>query len=147
MTIASVITAIQGVNAGISGIRSAPTSIPGKLNTADLPMMLVLVGEGRPERVSDFSLHFRTYYIRCYVKPVAQDIKPDAGYSEAYGLLQSVIEEYLSDITFGGAVQHTGTGARYMPPTMEDSGIQAMEYAGVLYHGFEITITTKEQIT
>ena len=147
MTIATQIAAIQAVNAGISGIASAPTAIPGKLNTAQLPMMLVFVGPGRPERVSDFSLHFRDFYIRCYVKPVAQDIYPDAGYSEAYGLLQSVIEEYLSDITFGGAVQHTGTGARYSPPTMEDGGIQAMEYAGTLYHGFEIMITTKEQIT
>jgi hypothetical protein len=147
MTIATVITAVQGVNAGIAGITSAPTTIPGSLNTADLPMMLCFVGPGEPERVSDFSLHFRTFYIRCYVKPISRDIGPDAGYSEAYGLLQSVIEEYLSDITFGGAVQHTGTGARYDPPTMEDSGIQAMEYAGTLYHGFEIVITTKEQIT
>ena len=147
MTIATVIAAIQGVNEDISGIRSAPTTIPGKLNTADLPMMLCFVGPGAPERVSDFMLHFRTFYIRCYVKPVSLDVKPDAGYSEAYGLLQSVIEEYLDDITFGGAVQHAGTGARWNPPTMEDSGIQALEYAGTLYHGFEIVITTKEQIT
>ena len=147
MTIASVITAVQAINATITGVKSAPTTIPGKLNTADLPMALVFVGPGEPERVSDFSLHFRTFYVRCYVKPVTQDIKPDAGYSEAYTLLQRFIEEYLSDITLGGAVQHTGRGARYAPPTMEDSGIQAMEYAGTLYHGFEIVITTKEQIT
>jgi len=147
MTIATVIAAIQGVNEGISGIRSAPTAIPGKLNTADLPMMLCFVGPGEPLRVADWSLHRRTFYIRCYVKPVAQDIYPDAGYSEAYGLLQSVIEEYLSDITLGGAVQHMGTGARYGPPTMEDSGIIVLEYAGTAYHGFEITISTKEQIT
>jgi hypothetical protein len=147
MTIATQITAIQGVNAGITGIKTAPTTIPGKLNTADLPMMLCFVGPGEPERVSDFSLHFRTFYIRCYVKPITQDVYPDAGYSEAYGLLQSVIEEYLSDITFGGAVQHMGRGARYNPPTMEDNGIQVLNYAGTDYHGFEITITTKEQIT
>jgi len=146
VTIASVITAIQGINDDISGVKSAPTTIPGKLNTADLPMALVFVGPGAPERVSDFSLHFRTFYVRVYVKPVAQDIKPDAGYSEAYGLLQTFIETYLSDITFGGAVEHAGRGARYEPPTFEDNGIQAMEYAGILYHGFEIVVTTKEQI-
>src|SRR5512139_521591 len=146
MTIATVLAAIQTVNAGITGITSAPTAIPGKLNTADLPIMLVFVGPGRPERVSDFSLHFRTWHIRCYVKPISQDIKPDAGYSDAYTLLQRVIEEYLNDITFGGAVQHAGTGARFEPPTMEDNGIQTLEYAGTLYHGFEIVITTKEQI-
>jgi hypothetical protein len=146
MTIATQIAAIQAVNAAVTGIVAAPTAIPGKLNTADLPMMLVFVGPGQPERVSDFSLHFRTFYIRCYVKPIAQDIKPDAGYSEAYTLLQRVIEAYLADITFGGAVQHTGRGARFEPPTMEDDGIQALEYAGILYHGFTITITTKEQI-
>ena len=146
MTIATVITAIQTVNSGISGIRNAPTTIPGKLNSADLPMMLVFVGPGEPERVSDFSLHFRTFWIRCYVKPISLDAKPDAGYREAYTLLQSVIEEYLSDITFGGSVQHAGTGARYDPPTLEDSGVQAMPYAGNLYHGFEIVVVTKEQI-
>lgn len=146
MTIASVITAIQGVNAGIAGVASAPTTIPGRLNTASLPMALVFVGPGAPERVSDFSLHFRTFYVRFYVKPVAQDVKPDEGYREAYTLLQEVLEEYLSDITFGNAVQHAGRGARYDPPTFEDNGIQVLEYAGVYYHGFEIVVTTKEQI-
>ena len=129
-----------------SGVR-APTTIPGKINSAHCPIALVFVGPGEPERVSDFSLHFRTFYVRCYVKPIAQDVKPDAGYSQAYMMLQDFIEEYLSDITFGGAVEHAGTGARYAPPTMEDSGIVVLEYAGTQYHGFEITIVTKEQIT
>jgi len=146
MSIATVIAAIQTINGGISGIRSAPTTIPGKLNTADLPTVLVFVGPGEWERVTDFSLQFRTFYVRFYVKPISQDIKPDAGYSEAYGLLQSVCEEYLSDITFGGAVQHTGRGARYAPPTLEDGGVTVLAYAGTEYHGFEITVTTKEQI-
>jgi hypothetical protein len=146
MSIATQIAAIQAVNEDIAGIKSAPTTIPGKMHTASLPMALVFVGRGEPERVSDFSLHFRTFYVRVYVKPIAQDIKPDAGYSEAYTLLQSFIETYLSDITLGGAVQHVGTGARYQPPTLEDSGIVTLEYAGVLYHGFEITLVTKEQI-
>ena len=147
MSISTVITAIQGVNSGITGITTAQTSIPGRLNTADLPMALVFVGPGEPERVSDFSLHFRTFYVRVYVKPIALDSKPDAGYSEAYTLLQRFVEEYLSDITLGGAVQHMGTGARYNPPTLEDSGIVVLNYAGTDYHGFEITIVTKEQIT
>ena len=146
MTIATVIAAIQAVNATITGVTSAPTTIPGALRTADLPEALVFVGPGRPERVSDFSLHFRTFYVRCYVKPVAQDIKPDAGYSEAYTLLQRFVEKYLSDITLGGAVQHIGTGARWEPPTLEDGGIMVLEYAGTAYHGFEIVIVTKEQI-
>ena len=146
MTIATVIDAIQTINRDISGIRRAPTSIPGKLNTADLPMALVFVGPGEWERVSDFSLHFRTFWIRFYVKPISLDAKPDAGYSEAYGLLQTVVETYLSDITLGGNVQHLGRGARYDPPTGEDGGIQAMPYAGDLYHGFEIVAVTKEQI-
>lgn len=146
MSIATVITAIQGVNAGIAGVVSAPTTIPGALRTSDLPEALVFVGPGEPERVSDFSLHSRTFYVRFYVKPVAQGTKPDDGYSEAYGLLQSVVEEYLSDITFGGAVEHAGRGARYDPPSFEDSGIVQLEYAGTAYHGFEIVVTTKEQI-
>ena len=147
MTISTVITAIQAVNIGITGVKTAPTTVPGKLNSVELPMALVFVGPGEPERVSDFGLHFRTFYVRFYVKPIAQDAKPDAGYREAYELLQTVIETYLSDITLGGAVQHIGRGARYDPPTLEDSGIVEMVYAGTSYHGFEIVVTTKEQIT
>jgi len=147
MTIASVVTAIQAVNAGIAGIRSAPTTIPGDLHTAILPCALVFIGPGEPERVSDFSLHFRTFYVRFYVKPVAQGRKPDEGYREAYTLLQTVLETYLSDITLGGAVQHIGRGARYDPPTFEDTGIVEMMYGETAYHGFEIVVTTKEQIT
>ena len=147
MTITSTIEAIQEVNIGILGVASAPVTIPGKINSVALPMALVFVGPGEPERVSDFGLHFRTFYVRVFVKPVAQDIGPDAGYREAYTLLQRFIEEYLSDITLGGAVQHIGRGARYGPPTLEDSGIVEMVYAGTSYHGFEIVVTTKEQIT
>lgn len=147
MSIATVISAIQGVNIGITGITSAPTAIPGKLNTADLPMALVFVDRGEVTRVSDFTLHFRTFRVAVYVKPVVLDVKPDAGYSEAYTLLQRFIEEYESDITFGGAVEHTGRGARYDPPTFEDDGVQVLDYAGTAYHGFQIYVTTKEQIT
>lgn len=147
MSIRTVIAAIQGINDDISGVRSAPTAIPGKLNTADLPMALVFVGPGEVTRVADFSLHFRTFYVRVYVKPVSLDVKPDAGYSEAYDLLQSFIEEYESDITLGGVVQHMGRGARFDPPTFEDSGVQVLQYADTSYHGFEIVVTTKEQIT
>ena len=147
MSIATVISAIQGVNETITGVKSAPTTIPGKLNSADLPMALVFVDRGEVTRVSDFTLHFRTFIVRVYVKPTVLDVKPDAGYSEAYTLLQRFVEEYESDITFGGAVQHTGRGARFEPPTFEDDGVQVFNYAGTEYHGFQIYLTTKEQIT
>ena len=148
MSISSQITAIQTVNAAITGITSAPTAIPGKLNTASLPIALCFVGPGESTEVSDFGKQHRTFYVRVYVKPITQDIYPDAGYSEAYGLLQTFIETYLSDITFSAAIDHLGRGAmRNAVPTVEDSGIVALEYAGTLYHGFEITIETKETIT
>ena len=148
MSISTTITAIQTVNEGITGITSAPTSIPGRLNTADLPMALCFVGPGYATEVSNFGKHHRTYWVRVYVKPVSQDTKPDAGYSEAYTLLQRFVEEYLSDITFSAAIDHLGRGAMVNAvPTMEDSGILALEYAGTLYHGFEITIEAKETVT
>lgn len=147
MTISTVVAGIQAVNAGIAGVKTAPTTIPGDLHSSKLPCALVFVGPGEPERVSDFSLHFRTYYVRFYVKPIAQGRKPDEGYREAYELLQTVVEEYLSDITLGGVVQHTGRGARYDPPTFEDTGIVEMPYGDVMYHGFEIPLVVKEQIT
>lgn len=147
MSIATVISDIQTVNATITGVTSAPTAMPGKLNTADLPCALAFVGPGEATRISDFSLHHRTFYVRCYVQPVVLDIKPNAGYAESYALLQLFVEKYLSDITLGSAtVQHMGRGARWDPPTLQDSGVVVMNYAGTDYHGFEITFSVKEQI-
>ena len=146
MTILTTFDALQGINRSVAGIKRASERLPDKLNTDDLPFAWVQIGTGEWTRVSDFSLQFRTYIVRVYVKPIAQGGPLDAGFKQAGRLIQALGEKYLSDITLGGAVQHIGRGARYDPPTMEDSGIVPLEFAGTLYWGFEYTITAKEQI-
>lgn len=146
MTILTTFDALQAVNRSVAGIKSAAERLPDKLNTDDLPFAWVQVSTGEWTRVSDFSIQFRTFLVRVYVKPVAQGGPLDAGFKQAARLLQALGEAYLADITLGGAVQHMGRGARYDPPTMEDSGIIILELAGTEYWGFEYTVAVKEQI-
>jgi hypothetical protein len=147
MSILTVWDALQGIHRSVAGIRKASEVMPAKLNTDDLPFAHMRIDSGEWERVSDFSLQFRTYLVTVFVKPVAQGRPVDDGLKVSARLLQALGEEYLSDITLGGAVQHMGTGARWDPPTMEDSGVQVYTYAGTDYWGFEYRITVKEQIT
>lgn len=147
MTVLTVWDALQGVHRTVVGIKRASERMPPKLNTDDLPFAHMKVSGGEWTRISDFSLHFRTYTVTVFVKPVAQGRPVDDGFKVSARLLQALGEKYLSDITLGGAVQHMGTGAKYDPPTMEDDGVMVYEYAGTDYWGFEYRITVKEQIT
>ena len=145
MSILTVWDALQGIHRTVAGIRKASEKMPAKLNTDDLPFAHMRIDTGEWERVSDFSLQFRTFVVTVFVKPVAQG-KLDDGLKVSARLLQALGEVYLSDITLGGAVQHMGRGARWAPPTMEDSGVMVYTYAGTDYWGFEYRITVKEQI-
>jgi len=145
MSILTVYDALQGIHRNTTGIKKAGERLPESLNTDDLPYVYLWVESGEWERVSDFSLHFTTFVATTFVKPVGQGTKDD-GFKVAARLCQELGERYLSDITAGGAVQHMGRGARYSPPTVEDSGIREFTWGGTTYWGFEYRITVKEQI-
>ena len=146
MSILTVFDKLQATHRSVAGIKRSSERLPDKLNTDDLPFAWTQVSDGEWTRVSDFSLHFRTFTVRVYVKPIAQGGPLDAGFKQAARLIQALGEKYLSDITLGGVVQHMGTGARFDPPTMEDSGIVPLDFAGTTYWGFEYRITVKEQV-
>ena len=70
MSILTVFDALQATHRDVVGIKRASEQLPPKLNTDDLPFAWVQVADGEWTRVSDFSLHFRTYIVRVYVKPI-----------------------------------------------------------------------------
>ena len=148
MSISTVIDAVQTIHGNITGITSAPTALPGALNTSELPFVFTWPGPAEWNKYSSTTAnHIRTYIVRVYVWPVAQGEGVDEGYQDCLPLLQAFGEEYLSDITLGGAVEHIGTGTALEPPTCSDTGVTVLDYAGIDYHGFEFTFMAKEQVT
>lgn len=142
MSISAVITAMQAIHGAISGVTTAPTAVPGALNTADLPMVLMLPGSASwLNLTTDQTLgrQQRDYLVQVYVAPIAQGQGVDEGYQDVVTLLQSFGATYVADITGGGAFEQMRI--------IRDSGHQVLQYAGVDYHGFIYTLTIKEKPT
>jgi len=151
MSVSATITGIQTVNAGITGVTSAPTAMPSSPTTASLPLAITIPGpcEWVPES-DGWGYQFRTYFVRFYVSPIAQDVAADGGFQRAVTLIQAVGDEYMTDTTFGGVVNTLRLDGPQ--PPMIDSGVRGDMTWGsdpnqTNYWGFEFQITTKETET
>lgn len=142
MSISSVIAAMQTIHASISGVTSAPTAIPGALNTAALPTVIMLPGPGEwLNLTTDHTLarQVRDYHVNVYVAPIAQGEGIDEGYQTTLTLLQLFGDEYVSDITGGGAFEQMRI--------IRDTGHTVLRYADIDYHGFTFILNVKEKPT
>jgi len=135
VSIATTIAAIQTKNAGVTGIKSAPTAMPSALNTTLLPIALVWPSEARWNLAAmGLRRQEREYIVRVYVKPIGQGMAgPDDGYQECVTLLEAVGQAYLGDITLGSANIDTML-------EMNDSGVSGggfeLTWGGTAYWGF-----------
>ena len=151
MSVAATVTGIQTVNAAITGVTSAPTAMPGSLNTADLPLAITIPGPAEWQNNSaGWGFQFRTYFVRVYVKPISQDVVADGGFQDAMTLIQRFGDKYMEDVTFGGVV-NTVRDDGAQPPIL-DGGVRAdmtwgSDPSQAPYWGFEFQITTKESET
>lgn len=86
---------LQGINALIAGVRSAPPEMPGALTSEMLPCALTYPGPGTHSvpfysgRRTD-----RIYVVRLYVQPVGQGEGVDAGFQVCLPFLDSFPDEY-----------------------------------------------------
>ena len=148
MSVSATVAGIQTVNAAITGVTSAPTAMPGSLTTAALPLAITVPGPAEWDNASDGWGHqFRTYIVRFFVKPIAQDVTADGGFQESLTLLQAAGDKYMTDTTFGGVI----ATLRYdgPQPPLTDGGVRAdMTWSTPgqppFYWGFEFQITVKE---
>ena len=148
MTIAATVAAYQTIHAAITGIKSAPTSMPQSLNSSDLPFAFTWPGptieQGGWNPSAGWYTHRRFYIVRCYVKPIAQGAGFDDGYQAAITLLQRFGDAYMGNQNLTGAVAHIG-------PQIYDTGVrgdfQWVAGSDVFYHGFEFRIETVEKVT
>jgi hypothetical protein len=108
MTAKTIIAKLQGINALVAGVRSAPTEMPGALTSEMLPCALTYPGE------AGHSVPFyagrrteRGYIVRFYVKPIGQGEGVDEGFQECLPFLDRFAETYHTPANIGRC---TGAG-------------------------------------
>lgn len=139
MSIASVITALQAKHVGLSGVKTAPTAVPSSLNTAQLPIVIVLPGPAAwSNQAIGLTRNDRTYNVRVYVAPIAQGQGIDQGYQATIALMQTLGAAYVDWPNWHGSNFEQMTA-------IADDGHQVLSYAGIDYHGatFRLNITEK----
>lgn len=133
-TLQDVIDRLQTLNAGISGVTSAPQALPSIINQADLPLAMTVA---RGATWSDYSgstmRHKRTLEVMFYVKQVGSG-NLDDGVTDVNTLLDAVGKAY-------GAEMHSDD-CKYLRTAIPftDSGHVILEYGGETFHGFTVTL-------
>lgn len=149
MSVATTVAAFQALHATITGITSAPTEMPVRLNAVDLPLVFTFPGpsvedKGWSGAAGAFIEHRRIYNVRCYVRLLGTGDGVDEGYQETIALLQRFGEAYIGDMNLTGAVSHLGPG-------ITDSGWRADfrwgDEESAYYHGFQFQIEVVEKGT
>ena len=141
MTLLMTYAKIQEIAAAIDGINSAPTVMPGSLTGEHLPIALCFPGPAEwKEQAVGFFRQDRTMYLRVFVRPIATGDGPDEGFQEVLPLLQVVGDTFNRNMSLDNTVDHI--------QAIFDGGVRGdMDFAGVAYHGFELSfqVTIKEE--
>lgn len=146
MTIATTITALQAVHAGISGVTRAPTTLPNALQTADLPTVVVWPGptpatEGWIAAPGGYHVR-RIYLVTVYVAGMGEGADYDQAYQECITLLQAFGEAYVTD-----ANQNLSGAVDTIFGPITDTGIRRVDYLDQAFHGFTFQVPVKEKVT
>ena len=154
MTITTIVDAMQVINATITGVKTTPTELPGSLETADLPAIIVWPSAGESSQSAGFNMVQRTYLVTGYVMPAEQGLGISEGWAAAKTLLQLTIDEWLKT---ANVILVTGTYSASVRPDADespilDAGIEMIAYPppaqGVAgyphYFGFQLGVTIKE---
>lgn len=155
MTISTVVDAMQVINASIAGVSTTPVNLPGSLETADLPAVIVWPSGAESSMVAGFDIVQRTYLVSCYVMPADQGLGVSEGWADTKTLLQRLIDEWLK--TANIILVADGTYNASVRPDVDespilDNGIEMIAYPppaqGVAgyphYFGCTLSITVKE---
>lgn len=155
MTITSTVTAIQAKAAAISGVLAAPSTYPGSLNTAEMPICICWPDAGESAQAGPgFNRVMRNYRLSVYLMPTEQGQGIAEGWADANTFLQRFIDKFLDKdnrlLVNDGTYQVQIVCSRDNP--MTDGGITVLAYppqaTGVdgypHYFGFELTVPIKE---
>jgi hypothetical protein len=146
MTAKTIVAKLQGINALVEGVRSAPTEMPGQLLTEMLPCVLVYpLGATHAVPFYAGRRTEREYLVRVYVAPIGQGEGVDGGYQECLPFLDRFADEYHT------ADNIAVSTAEWQELTLvEDTGVRADmtlhgSGQGQVYWGVEFTVEIKEK--
>lgn len=144
MSISLTRAKLQTLHASISGVKSAPTSYPASLKTAQLPLVLVWPDQGEWQSLTTSAMRRqdRVYLVRVYFDAVAQGSpdKPPPGIED---MLQAFGAAYVDPANADQSA--SGYQAVIMGEGITDSGLGVLNYAGIPYHGFEFRVSVYEK--
>ncbi len=148
MTIQATIAALQAVHAEVAGVVSAPTVYPSSLDTAMLPCILTIPGEGTIdlETINAKKRADTTYRVFVYVAPVAQGAGVDEGVQDAIDLMQALRDAYLTETAIAlirGVAQSTLKTSRENP--IRHTGIGVITFGETAYRGFTYDVGVMEK--
>lgn len=148
MSILTTITALQALHADVDGVQSAPTAYPGKLNSADLPMVLVLPAEGTAdlEAIGARKRHDGIYRVYVYIAPLTEGTPVNEGMQTAIILLQALLDMYLDSTN----VQLTSSPSQAIIRAGRDnpvrhSAIATLSFGEISYRGFTFDVSVMEK--
>lgn len=142
MTILSTYQKICTLNAASSGITSAPSEMPTRLNDVSLPCALTIPGPGEGD-LQAIGLRRQKigYIVRVFVKPVSEGMGVDEGFQACMAPAQALINTYIDNDTLDDTID-------FVEKPFSFSGIRGdMEFAGVRYHGFELVLNVVDKTT
>lgn len=142
MSASDVASALQTINIGITGVNSAPTEMPGYLNTSRLTTVLVLAGPAEHTEASMRHLQtVRSWTCWVYVRPIGTGRGVDEGYQETIVMLDRFRDEYATQA-------HTSNANWECLRLVADSGVRAdmrLKEAGTeQYWGFTFAVEVTE---
>lgn len=148
MTILTTITALQTLHATVAGVTTAPTVYPGKLNSADLPMILVLPADGTAdlEAIGARKRHDGIYRAYVYVAPLTEGVPVDEGVQTCILLLQALLDMYLNSTNVQLTTSPSQAIIRASTTTpIRHSPIATLPFGGTDYRGFTVDISVMEK--
>lgn len=149
MSTADTINGFQVLHRTISGVRKAPTKLPGALNTADMPIVLVWPGSGTlTGNTNGRPRHDCDYIVTCFVEPVGQGLSViDTQTHDVFALLWLFIQAYqtsdnLTLANTNGFVATLGGNEQ----SIHHSGVRGdLAFGDLKYRGFQFTVPVMEK--
>jgi hypothetical protein len=148
MTVLSTIAALQDLHAGVEGVTSAPTEYPSSLQSAMLPCVLVLPGEGTIdlESIAAKKRADTIYRVYVYVAAVAEGTPVNEGVQTAILLMDRLRDLYLTPANIAlttGTYQAVIKTASDTP--IRHSGIGVLSFGEKSYRGFTFDVGIREK--
>lgn len=142
MTVLSTLSTLQTIVAASSGITTALTSVPSKLDLGQLPCAVIFPDRGTLNEAA-VGLHRRiqTYVIRVYVKPIPLDAKIDNGYQACFAPFDALGNTLIQNLSLNNTVDEVRQPIRCVGPRGD------YVWGDVTYHGFEYSLDVTEKTT